>query len=93
MKKQDFVKKLAEQLEISQAKADKVYMTFYDILGNHLIEMEAGESIRLPFGVFKKFIRKARQGVNPINQQPYSTPDQKAIKFSSSLKLRKFLNK
>lgn len=85
----DLCKELATKLGVSQADAARTLDTIQDTIVGFL---QKGDGVALRIGRFKRADRKARNGLNPQTQEKMKFPAAKAVKFSSSQKLKDALN-
>ena len=80
MKKEDLVKLVAAQAEITSADAGKAVHAVLEGISSAL---ETGDSVSLiGFGSFKVVKRAARQGRNPQTGETIQIPASKAVKFT-----------
>lgn len=80
---------VAEEMDVSVYKAEKVVKTIFGVIGKELIS--GGEVAVANFGKFKSFTRSERNGVNPTTSEKIVIPERKAVKFVPSSILKKEL--
>lgn len=91
MKKQDLIKRISTNVEITQEKANKAINEVFEAIAE---AMERDESYNQDkFGTFKPVTRKARKGRNPQTGEPVDIPAKKAVKLVVSGALKDRLNK
>ncbi|MGC8580218.1 MAG: HU family DNA-binding protein [bacterium] len=79
MTKADLVKKIADEAEVSKAKAEEVLNAFIKQLTTLL---KKGDKLTLPgFGTFYVTKRAAREGINPKTKAKIKIPAKKVPKF------------
>ncbi|MBF0121020.1 MAG: HU family DNA-binding protein [Desulfobacterales bacterium] len=82
MKKEELVKLVAEQTEVTQKVANKAIDSVIEGVAGAL---EKGEAIKfIGFGSFKVVKRKAREGINPQTKEKMKIPASKTVKFTPS---------
>jgi DNA-binding protein HU-beta len=80
--KSDFISKLAERMEVSQAEAKRTYEAFVDVFHEALGE---ADSVRLTgLGVFTPYTRSATSVRNPKTGEMVQVPAKPAIRFKPS---------
>lgn len=80
LSKSDLAKRLAEQMGLSQAKANQVVNAVFDTITEAL---SRGEEVRLTgFGTFRVTERGARMGRNPRTGEPIQIPAGRRPTFS-----------
>ena len=87
MTKKDFVRKIAERLEVSHAEADRFMSAFHDAL---IEGVECGEGLNWP-GLFSVAIghRAARTARNPSTGAPMNIPAGKVVKIKTGSRLKR----
>lgn len=82
MKKDDLVKAVAENNNISKTIAKKVIDSTFEVIKS---AVSSGDSFRQDgFGTFKKAIRAERNGVNPGTGEKIVIPEKQVVKFTAS---------
>jgi len=81
MKKQDFIKAVAEAAETSNVEASKVINTAIEVITKEL--QNGGEVNITGFGVFKVSNRAARKGINPKTKEAIDIPASKSPAFKA----------
>ena len=82
MKKDELVKSVAEENNISKATAKKVIDSTFEKIKK---AVSSGDSFRQDgFGTFKKAIRAQRNGVNPGTLEKIIIPEKNVVKFNAS---------
>ena len=90
MKKQDFIKAIAEQSELSQASAGKCFDAVVDTITNCLKD---GDSLTfVGFGTFSVKDRAARTGRNPRTGEAIQIKAAKVPSFKAGKALKESLN-
>ena len=83
--KTDLAKRVADQMGVSQAKANQMVNTVFDAITDALAR---GEEVRLTgFGTFRVSQRSARMGRNPRTGQPIQIPAGRRPTFSAGSNL------
>jgi nucleoid DNA-binding protein len=86
MKKKDFVKLLAEAMEVSQKEANETFTLVFDVITD---VMDGGEEVSVPkFGKFFTQVRNARTCRNPKTGEPMEVPEKRVPKFKASSVLK-----
>lgn len=89
--KGDFIKKFADENELSQNKAGELVNSF---LGLVEAELVAGNKVNFTgFGQFSVADRAAREGRNPGTGEPIHIPATKAPKFAAGKSLKEAIKK
>ncbi len=91
MTKADLVKKLADEAEISKAKAEQVLNAFV----SHVTALlKKGDKLTLTgFGTFNVAKRAAREGINPQTKAKIKIPARRVPKFKAGSELKKAVAK
>jgi DNA-binding protein HU-beta len=85
MTKQELAAKIAQDLDISKAAANKAIDS---LIGGISTALRRGEKVTfVGFGTFSVVHKKARQGRNPKTGQPITIKARKAAKFKPGAKL------
>jgi DNA-binding protein HU-beta len=85
MTKQELAAKIAQDLDISKAAANKAIDS---LIGGISMSLKRGEKVTfVGFGTFSVVHKKARQGRNPKTGQPITIKARKAAKFKPGAKL------
>jgi nucleoid DNA-binding protein len=83
--KQELVKRIAKQADLSQKVAGEVFDATLTAIKEAL---QAGEEIRLVgFGTFAVRESAARAGVNPRTREPMTIPAKERVRFSPGKEL------
>ncbi len=91
MTKADLVKKLADQGEVSKAKAEVMLNAF---ISNVTALLKKGDKLTLPgFGTFLVTKRAAREGINPQTKAKLKIPARRVPKFRAGSNLKKAVAK
>ena len=91
MTKTEFIKTLAEKVELPQNKTDDVISTMIEIITKTLAK---GDEIAfIGFGSFSIKKRAARMGRNPRTGAELKIPAKKVVRFSASSTLKNAVNK
>lgn len=78
MKKAEFIKAVAEKLEVTQKEATDVVAGVFETIEDALVE---GKTVTTTFGKLSVTERAARKGHNPSTGQKIDIPASKAIKL------------
>ena len=79
MKKQDFIKAIANEASLSQDAVSRVLTSMIDTITS---ELKNGNEVNITgFGAFKISKRAARNGVNPRTQESIKIPAMKSPVF------------
>ena len=90
MKKKDFVKMLAERMEVSQKGADVALSSVFDCIKDVMV---SGDDLNVPgFGKFKTTIRAARTCRNPQTGDPIEVPEKRVLKFKASSAIKNIIS-
>ena len=90
MSKKDMVAAVAEQCELTQAKANEVVDKMFKYIEGSMLKKE---EVRIPgFGTFKATIRPARKARNPQTGKEMQLPKTNVPKFQASKTLKDVLN-
>ena len=87
MRKDELLRKMAEDSGISQAAAGKAFDSFIDSVQKSL-KKKNGIITLAGFGTFKKIYRKTRQGHNPRTGEIMKIKGRNVVRFSPGKKLR-----
>jgi DNA-binding protein HU-beta len=91
MTKADLVKKIADETEISKAKAEVVLNAF---IKHVMVLLKKGDKLALPgFGTFFVTKRAAREGINPQTKTKIKIPAKRVPKFKAGSLLKKTVAK
>jgi DNA-binding protein HU-beta len=91
MTKADLVKKLADDAEVSKAKAELVLNGF---IKHVTVLLKKGDKLTLPgFGTFVVTKRAAREGINPQTKAKIKIPARRVPKFKAGSSLKKAVAK
>ena len=91
MNKTELVAAIAEKTELSKKDAEKALKAFTEVVAD---ELKAGNKIQLVgFGTFEVVERAAREGRNPITNEPMHIAASKAPKFKAGKALKDEINK
>lgn len=91
MKKQDLIKAITAEVDISSEKAGKTINIIFETIGKAL---EEGDSYNQDkFGTFKAIERAPRKGRNPQTCEVIDIPAKNAVKFIASGYLKDRINK
>ena len=83
MKKEEFIKTVAEKSDISQKQTAEIIQNILDSIKTAVVEKN--ESITfLGFGSFSSTVRKERSGINPATKEKINIPERKVVKFKPS---------
>ena len=86
MKKQDFIKTVANEAGLSQDAVSKVLAAMIDTVTN---ELKAGNEVNITgFGAFKVSKRAARNGVNPRTREKITIPAMNSPVFRAGKTLK-----
>lgn len=90
MKKSEVLKKLAEDLELTQAETEKLYDSFVDGL---TVLLSKSKGFTLPgLGSFHSEVRQEHKSYNPHYEQMMRIPAKRVVHFSQSSTLREEIN-
>jgi DNA-binding protein HU-beta len=84
--KTQLIAQLAENLDISQAQAEKYLNSFIQVVTDNLAK--DNEVTITGFGSFKKTKRKARKGVNPKTREEIKIPASTTVSFKTGKTLK-----
>ncbi|MFV1884803.1 MAG: HU family DNA-binding protein [Balneola sp.] len=90
MNKSEVIKRLSEQLGITQHETEALYDSFVSILTNHLAA-DVGFSIP-KLGSFHSRIREPYKSYNPHYKKIMMLPKKKVVQFSQSASVKDELN-
>lgn len=86
MNKMDLIGAVAEQTELSRAKAGEVVEAVFDAITGAL---KGGEEVRLVgFGTFATAVRKASTGRNPRTGEEMTIPESTTVRFKAGKGLK-----
>lgn len=89
MKKDDFVRSLAEKLDITQVKAREVLGSFNEVIDDALV---SGKRVPLDVGFVEVRERAARKGVNPQTGEEMEISARKAVALKQREYGKKLVN-
>lgn len=90
MTKKEFIKSVAERLEVPVRVADQFFDAFVFVLKEELI---AENKIQLSnLGIFETRIRRGRETINPFTGEDISVPEKRIVKFTPSKYLKELVN-
>lgn len=84
MRYKDLVDGIAAQTELTAEDVRAVLSALPDTL----IELEEGEQVRMPFGVFRMTKRKERAVMTPTSGEKLDIPAEMVVKFRAGTRLR-----
>ena len=87
MNKKDLVALMAEEAEISKAKAGEALNAFIEGVTKSLKKKE-GKVTLVGFGTFTKIRRKARKGINPNTGKVIKIKAKNVVKFKAGKTLK-----
>ena len=91
MKKNEIIRKIANDAEISQIEASKVFDAIFVLFAE---ELENGNEVAVPgFGTFKLVASKERKGRNPKTGLPVKIAARNSVSFKAGSKLKESVNK
>lgn len=92
LKKDDFARKIKEELQLSSMKdASAVLNGFSKIITEVL---ESGDGVTLPgIGKLEVVTRSPRKGHNPITGESIEIPEKKAVRFKATSAIKEAVNK
>ncbi len=90
MTKKEFIKAIANKMEVSVKKADQFFDAFVFVLKEELIAENKVQLLSL--GIFETRIRRGRDTINPFTMNELSVPEKRVIKFTPSKYLRELVN-
>lgn len=90
MKKDELVKEIANKTGLSQTDVNAVITTMQPIIAEAVIER--GEELQLlNLGKFKRQVRAAHTGRNPMTGEALEVPETHTMIFKAAYKLRKVI--
>jgi DNA-binding protein HU-beta len=90
MKKDDMIKQLADQSDLTNAQAKKAFDAVFQVITKGLQEEE---SVSIAgFGIFKVKKRAATKGRNPRTGDPIDIPAKNITSFTASKSLKEAIN-
>ncbi len=90
MTKKELIKKVAEELEMSQKEVGAVLEATLETV---VESVKADEKVALAgFGTFEKKINKARTGVNPATGEKLQIAESKSMKFKVAKATKEKIN-
>ncbi|WP_027334688.1 HU family DNA-binding protein [Mycoplasmopsis felifaucium] len=90
MTKKEFIKAVAERLEVPVRVADQYFDAFLFVLKEELI---AENKVQLSnLGIFETKIRRGRETINPFTSEELSVPEKRVVKFTPSKYLKELVN-
>lgn len=90
MNKNDFIKSIAEKMEVSAAQAARYYEAMTETITEGL--KDAGKISLNGLGNFELKHKAARQGINPLTKQKISIAASNAPTFKFSAAYKKLFN-
>lgn len=91
MKKNEIIRKIANDAEISQIEASKVFDAIFILFAE---ELENGNEVAVPgFGTFKLVASKERKGRNPKTGEEVTIKASKKVSFKVAKGLKEVVNK
>lgn len=90
MKKSELLAELSTRTGLTQIDCSKVIDNLGEIIVNECVE-NAGEVGIPSLGKFKQKINKAREGINPLTQQPMSVNESHTVSFKASSSVKKVI--
>lgn len=91
MNKGDLIERVASDVGLSKAQADRAIDS---VLGSISDSLRKGEKVTLVgFGTFMVSQRKARRGRNPQTAELMKIPASKTVRFTSGKMLKEVINK
>jgi DNA-binding protein HU-beta len=86
MNRGELIKVLSTRAELSQEAVKRVLTEFADVVGT---AVKSGDDVSISgFGVFKRSIKKARVGRNPLSGEQINIPEKRVITFKPGKELR-----
>lgn len=86
MNRGELIKVLSNRAELSQEAVKRVLTEFADVVGT---AVKSGDDVSISgFGVFKRSIKKARVGRNPLSGEQINIPEKRVITFKPGKELR-----
>ncbi len=89
MTKEELVKKVAEEAQISRNEANMAVNIIFESITNSLIKNE--RVTFTGFGSFSVAVRKARKGFNPNSKTEIDIPEKKVPVFKAGTKLKEYI--
>ena len=90
MNRDDLIKSVAKQMQMTQANASEAVKAIFDSITESL---QQGDRVNLVgFGSFQTVQRAARQGRNPRTGEPISIPAATVLSFSAGKGLKDAVN-
>jgi len=86
MTKKEIATRIADKMDVEQAKVKKIVQMVLDIIAESLSK---GETVELRnFGIFKVKSRKPRIGRNPKTGASVEIPGKRVVSFKAGLEMR-----
>ena len=86
MNKPELIAKIAKDVNIPKAQAERITTAVFQEIGAALV---LGESVSIPdFGKFEVKLRAERKGRNPATGEPITIPAGKSVTFKAAKSLK-----
>ncbi|WP_029513326.1 HU family DNA-binding protein [Mycoplasmopsis primatum] len=90
MTKKEFMKEVADRMDVPVRVADQFFDAFVFVLKEQLI---AEEKIQLStLGIFETKLRRGRETINPFTMTDLTVPEKRIVKFTPSKYLKELVN-